>query len=106
MQSEEPAIDATISNAEIEALWKKTRQGARNVAGVRFQTAVTAYLLARAGTSEAIVARVTPEGTEDVDCVLPNGELLFVQVKERAGGRTTFPAGEVADVMAHAAMTL
>lgn len=89
-------------STEIEELWTRTRQGARNVAGVRFQTAVAAYLLAALGTAAEVTVQVKPEGLEDIDCVRPDGRQLFVQVKERAGGAATFSAGDVAAAIEHA----
>ncbi|MDQ3933073.1 MAG: hypothetical protein M3340_00395 [Actinomycetota bacterium] len=92
----------TGGSTDIEQLWTRTRQGARNVAGVRFQTAVAAYLLAGVGMGTEVAVQVKPEGLEDIDCVRPDGRPLFVQVKERAGGAATFSVGDVAAAIEHA----
>lgn len=88
----------------LDELWTRTRQGARNVAGVRFQTAVAAYLLAGAATESEVVVQVKPEGLEDIDCRRRDGRSLFVQVKER--GASTFSAADVAAAIVHARSAL
>src|SRR5438045_1460637 len=76
-----PADDVARSP---ETLFAGLRSGAANVAGVTFQIAVTAYLLAEgrssAGASDDVVS-VTPEGFEDIDCALRSGDRLYVQTK-------------------------
>ena len=75
------AIQSTPSRG-IEQDWSRT--GAHNVAGVTFQVAVTARLLIEARAFELPIARVTPEGYEDIDVELSNGARALVQVKERS----------------------
>src|SRR5829696_2000723 len=74
---------------DLDVLWASLRQGARNVAGVTFQVAVTADLLV-AGRARPPnfprIARVVPEGFEDIDCVLQDDRRLLVQTKERGPG--------------------
>ena len=86
----------------LEQFWVTTRQGARNLAGVRFQTAVAAYLLAGCGTQQAVLVEVVHEGHQDIDGRRPDGRHLLVQVKERAGGNTTLPLAPVAAAIAEA----
>lgn len=92
-----------------DELWNKLRSGARNVAGVTYQIAVSVDLLVagRAGRDAyPPVASVVPEGWEDVDCALVRCGRLHVQVKER--GLTADPLGlsDLANAMAHAAPSL
>ena len=54
-------------------MWESLRQGARNVAGVTYQVAVTADLLVQGPRWLPRLperCEVVPEGYEDVDCVL------------------------------------
>ena len=90
----------------IETLWDRTRQGARNVAGVRFQTAVAAYMLATCGTKQAVTTEVVPEGLQDIDGRRPDGRRLHIQVKERAGGNTTLPFATAVAAIADAGTAL
>lgn len=70
----------------VEDRWEKLRQGARNVAGVTWQIAVTAHLLLASRVGDLPFARLTPEGYEDIDCVSADGLLTLVQVKEKGAG--------------------
>ena len=72
--------------------------GARNIAGVSFQIAVTAKLLVGALADELGVARATPEGFEDIDLELRDGARVLVQVKERAPA-ARFGRSELADAI-------
>ncbi len=45
------------------------RHGARNVAGVRYQLAVTALLLAESRRRVLPFVELVPEGFEDIDCL-------------------------------------
>ena len=91
---------------DLTALWDERRAGARNVAGVTYQIAVTAHLLVAGRAGALPVRAVTPEGLEDVDCELRPSEWdasrLFVQCKERAAGEASFGMADVADFLAHA----
>ena len=61
-----------------------SRAGAHNIAGVSFQIAVTARLLAGALTGGLPLTRATPEGFEDIDVELRDGARVLVQVKDRS----------------------
>lgn len=90
-------------------LFDELRTGAANVAGVTFQVALSAFLLAtgRAGNDPGLpVIAVRPEGFEDVDCQLANGTWLFVQAKERGLDARNIAAAELAEILAHAAQAL
>ena len=75
-----------------------SRAGAHNIAGVSFQVAVTAKLLVGALTGELAVARVTPEGLEDIDLELRDDARVLVQVKERSPS-ARFGRSELTDAM-------
>ena len=90
---------------DLDELWQGARTGAANVAGVRYQLAVTAYLLAGARKPLAIT-KLAPEGLEDVDCELGDGARLLVQAKDRAGGDGRFGPSELRAALAHAAEAL
>lgn len=79
-----------------------SRQGARNVAGVTYQVAVSAYLLILGRAGRLPITSVTPEGTEDVDCACADGSSLFVQAKERGDGAGVLTCAEIAQVLDHA----
>ena len=61
-----------------------SRAGAHNIAGVSFQVAVTARLLLDARSGNLPIARVTPEGLEDIDLDCLDEARILVQVKERS----------------------
>lgn len=92
-----------------EEAWQQLRHGARNVAGVTYQVAVTVDLLV-AGVAQRPghppVISVLPEGWEDVDVNLSGGGRLFVQAKERAPDSQNLGAGAVAEVIVHAALSM
>ncbi|HXM70152.1 MAG TPA: hypothetical protein VN970_03395, partial [Thermoanaerobaculia bacterium] len=90
---------------DLDELWQRVRSGAANVAGVRYQLAVTAYLLAAARTPLAIT-KLVPEGLEDVDCELVDGAPLLIQTKDRAEGDGRFGPSELRAALAHAAHAL
>lgn len=106
--SQLPASVIASSSAEeapaeiTEDLWQALRQGARNIAGVSWQIAVTAHLLLASRVGDLRFARLTPEGYEDIDCVSADGTLTLVQVKEKGAGAGRMAAGAVAEVLAHA----
>jgi hypothetical protein len=79
-----------------------SRQGARNVAGVTYQVAVSAHLLILGRAGRLPITSVTPEGTEDVDCACADGSSLFVQAKERGDGTGVLTCAEIAQVLDHA----
>ena len=87
----------------VGALWDDLRQGARNVAGVRYQLAVTAHLLVESRHGVLPFVEVIPEGFEDVDCRDRDSVRWFVQVKEVGAGAGSFTAASVADAVSHAA---
>lgn len=66
------------------------RQGARNVAGVRYQLAVTALLLADSRRRFLPFVELVPEGYEDIDCFDGESTHWLVQVKEFGAGAGTF----------------
>jgi hypothetical protein len=98
-----------IERDSLEELFSSLRSGAANVAGVSFQIAISALLLAvgRAATVKGLpIVAVRPEGFEDIDCDLSDGTLLLVQTKERGEGARAIAAAELAEIMAHAAVPL
>ncbi|MFJ3644476.1 hypothetical protein [Streptomyces murinus] len=93
----------------LATLYERLRTGAANVAGVTFQTAISAMLLAagRAGIVPGLaVEGVRPEGLEDVDCRFADGSTLFVQCKERGVGARSIAAAELAEILVHGARAL
>ena len=86
-----------------EKLWSTLRQGARNVAGVRYQLAVTALLLAESRSRVLPFVELVPEGYEDIDCFDGESTRWLVQVKEFGAGAGTFTASSMAEVISHAA---
>ncbi|GAB4001813.1 hypothetical protein GCM10029992_38320 [Glycomyces albus] len=97
------ATPVPSDDADADALWMSLRQGARNVAGVTWQIAVTAHLLIEAHAGERDFTRLVPEGYEDIDCLTSSGSRVLVQVKEKGAGAGTMTAADVADVLDHAA---
>ena len=86
---------------DLNDLWLRVRSGAANVAGVRYQLAVTAFMLT--GTQRGVaVEELTPEGLEDIDCRLPDSRLLLIQAKERAGGDGRFGPSNLYAAIEHA----
>ncbi len=103
------AARAATAASTLEELFASLRSGAANVAGVSYQVAVSALLLAsgRAATVPGLpVSAVRPEGLEDIDCLLNDGSLLLVQTKERGPGARSIAVAELADIIAHAAQAL
>ncbi|WP_433917367.1 hypothetical protein OIE50_50875 [Streptomyces canus] len=99
----------SLSVDPLATLYERLRTGAANVAGVTFQTAVSAMLLAagRAGSVPGLaVEAVRPEGLEDVDCRLADGSTLFVQCKERGVGARSIAAAELAEILVHGVRAL
>ena len=84
-------------------LWNALRQGARNIAGVRYQLAVTALLLAESKRRVLPFVELVPEGFEDIDCLDGDSTRWLVQVKEFGAGAGTLTASSIADVISHAA---
>ena len=90
-------------------MWRSLRQGARNIAGVTYQVAVTADILVRGrvgSTDSPSVYKVVPEGFEDIDCTLGDGRRIFVQAKERGPGARPFGVSDLGSALAHAAEVL
>ncbi|MFE1341564.1 hypothetical protein ACFW6K_28290 [Streptomyces sp. NPDC058733] len=99
----------SLSVDTLATLYERLRTGAANVAGVTFQTAISAMLLAagRAGSVPGLaVEAVRPEGLEDVDCRLTDGSTLFVQCKERGVGARSIAAAELAEILVHGVRAL
>lgn len=95
--------------ADLSEMFTMLRSGAANVAGVTYQVALSAMLLAagRAGTVAGLpVMAVIPEYLEDVDCQLADGSRLLVQSKERGPGAAAIANAELAEIAAHAAQAL
>ncbi len=86
----------------LDDLWTDLRQGARNVAGVTWQVAVSVHLLVLARAGDLPFASVTPEGFEDLDCTRADGTRTFVQTKEAAAGEGRLTASDVGDALKHA----
>ena len=88
------APSATPFEGEV---WNALRQGARNVAGVRYQLAVTALLLAESRGRVLPFVEFVPEGYEDIDCLDRESTHWLVQVKEFGAGAGTFTASSMAE---------
>lgn len=100
---------ASRLDGEREERWKRLRSGARNVAGVTYQVAVSADLLVAgraARHDHPIVTSVVPEGWEDIDCHLSAGGRVHVQAKERGPESRPLGMAEIAEVIAHAAASV
>jgi hypothetical protein len=96
-----PSARATArAGAELEADW--SRAGARTVAGITYQLAVTAHLLVAGRCGQLPLIAVVPEGHEDIDCEMADGSLLLVQAKERLAGAGCLTLSEVATAVRHA----
>jgi hypothetical protein len=94
---------------DAEATWNGLRSGARNVAGVTYQVAISADLLVRGQVrteDSPSVSSLVPEGWEDIDCSLGSSGQLYVQVKERGLGAAAIGAAEVAAIVVHTATSL
>ncbi|MEW2559685.1 hypothetical protein [Streptomyces griseorubiginosus] len=99
----------SLSVDTLARLYERLRTGAANVAGVTFQTTVSAMLLVagRAGIEPGLaVEGVRPEGLEDVDCRLADGSTLFVQCKERGVDARSIAAAELAEILVHGVRAL
>jgi hypothetical protein len=81
----------------LDELW--SRAGARSVAGVTYQVAVSVHLLVLGRAQVLPVSVITPEGFEDVDCTLVDGSRLLVQVKDRAAGGGLLSTPEVLSIV-------
>lgn len=83
-------------------LFDGLRQGARNVAGVRWQIAVSVHLLVASFLDELPFASLMPEGLEDLDARTPPGDRIYLQMKEKGGGLGRFTAADLAGALEHA----
>jgi hypothetical protein len=105
----QPAREVERPLHHLEQLFDSLRSGAANVAGVTFQIATTAWVLA-AGRNGSIsgldVQSVAPEGFEDIDCELQSGHTLLIQTKERGIEARAIAAAEVAEIIVHAVPAL
>jgi hypothetical protein len=90
------------SSMSPDELWLSLRQGARNVAGVRWQVAVSVHLLIAARAGRLPFVRLIPEGNEDLDCQHADGDATLVQMKEVGAGAGRLTASDIADALAHA----
>lgn len=108
VQAKGSGRSAPKASRTLEGLFASLRSGAANVAGVSYQIAVSALLLAagRATVPGLPVSAVRPEGLEDVDCVLDGGSLLLVQAKERGFDARAIAIAELAEIIAHSARAL
>lgn len=86
----------------LDDLWTDLRQGARNVAGVTWQVAVSVHLLVLSRAGDLPFVSVTPEGFEDLDCTSADGARTYVQTKETAAGEGRLAAADVGDALKHA----
>ena len=100
--AEDASGDGRTAPSDLETIFARARQGAANVAGVRFQILVTGWLLVMGDRLPIPISSVLPEGLEDVDCQTADGRRVLVQVKERRGGDTTWPIGEMVAAVEHA----
>jgi hypothetical protein len=82
-RSEDKRREERAPPLALDELWQRIRAGAATVAGVRYQLAVSAFLLAGA-RGQLELQELTPEGLEDVDCRLSDDAPLLVQAKDRA----------------------
>lgn len=73
------------------------------MAGVRYQLAVTAHVLAESRDGSLPFVEVVPEGYEDIDCLDRESNQWLIQVKEVGAGAGRFTAASVAEVLSHAA---
>lgn len=96
-------LSSTTTGPLDDDVWAKLRQGARNAAGVRYQVALTAWLLVQSHRGELPFVELTPEGREDIDCQTSDGVPWLVQAKELGAGAGRFTVGKLAEVIAHAA---
>jgi len=96
------ARDEVDATATLAAKIVSSRQGARNVAGVRYQLAVTVHLAVLARSGVLPFVRIVPEGLEDIDCTTATGGIWHIQTKEHAAGDSSFPVSALADVLFHA----
>lgn len=94
----ETASDRPKSEAE---LFDGLRQGARNVAGVRWQIAVSVHLLVASYAGDLPFVLLTPEGLEDLDAQTASNDRIFIQMKEMGGGVGRFTATDLADALMH-----
>lgn len=76
-------------------LWSQSRSGSHAGRGFRYQDAVAAEFAVRAWRGELPVARLVPEGLEDISLELDDG-WLHLQVKSRRAHRGAFRPSELA----------
>ncbi|MFG1352770.1 hypothetical protein [Xanthobacter autotrophicus] len=88
-----------------EALWRKTRAGARAGRGFRYQDAVSAWLVAEGWRGGIPWTTVVPEGVDDVTLHGPDVEIR-AQLKARHDPQRTFSLPEAASHLAKSAADL
>ena len=89
----------------MDELWARSRSGSHAGRGFRYQDAVAAEFALRAWRGELPVARLIPEGLEDVSLEF-DGHPLHLQVKSRREHRGDFSEVELADAWRHLAARL
>ena len=104
-----PLLSAAARSPMRSEVWRRLRQGARNVAGVTYQFAVTVDVLVAgvaARPGHPSVVSVLPEGLEDIDLDLFGGGKLFVQAEGALPALQSLGASAVAEVVVHAALNM
>src|ERR1035437_9890164 len=97
-----PIVSSGDVPPSIEDMWAALRQGARNVAGVRWQVAVSVHLLVASRAGTLPFASMTPEGFEDADFRHADGSATFTQMKELGAGAGRLAAADIAEALTHA----
>src|SRR5687768_17117922 len=100
--TQDSVAPVTATASSVDTIFAEARQGAANVAGVRFQILVTGWLLVMGDRLPLTITSVLPEGLEDVDCETADGRVVLVQVKERRGGEATWPITDMVAAIKHA----
>lgn len=99
----EARVVRMLSEESSDELFARLRSGAANVAGVTYQINLATLLLVSGRLSDSPLPRVSavrPEGFEDIDCRLQDGNWLLVQSKQRSA--RTMSRAETASVIVHA----
>lgn len=99
--SSTPAYEA--DDEQRAQLWDKLRQGARNVAGVTWQLAVSLHVLVQSRAGDLPFTTLVPEGFEDLDCRTAAGSETLVQIKEVSAGAGQLATSRLCDAITHAA---
>lgn len=86
----------------VDELWVKRRSGSYSGRGFHYQDAVATELAVRAWCGELALARLIPEGLEDVSLEL-DAHALHLQAKSRRSHRGNFSDSELAGAWRHLA---